>query len=176
MSQDDEVAATLLEVCAGQSLTLATAESLTGGMLAAELVAVPGASRVFSGGVVAYDTALKHSLLGVDERLLAEHGPVHRDVALAMAEGVRHACAVRGVPASLGLATTGVAGPDPDAQTGQGAGTVWIAWAAEGVARAQQLLLTGSRSAIREGTVQAALRLLLLNLSDGGSDSGFSRE
>ncbi|MDA3147896.1 CinA family protein [Leucobacter sp. UCMA 4100] len=176
MSQETGLAATVLEWCAGRSLTLATAESLTGGMLAAELVAVPGASRVFSGGVIAYDTALKHSVLRVNERLLAEHGPVHRDVALAMAEGVRHACAVRGVPASLGLATTGVAGPDPDAQTGQAAGTVWIAWAAEGRAGAEQLMLTGSRSEIREETVQAALRLLLLNLSDDGSDSGFSRE
>ena len=72
----------------------AAAESLTGGLLSATIVSVPGASRVFSGGIVAYDTALKSSLLGVDAPLLAARGPVDPEVATQMARGVRRACAV----------------------------------------------------------------------------------
>jgi nicotinamide-nucleotide amidase len=88
-------------------LTIAVAESLTGGSVVAELVRVPGASAVVRGGVVAYATPLKHSLLGVPAELLAAHGPVHGDVAAAMAQGVRSAAAVHEHPADLGLSTTG---------------------------------------------------------------------
>src|SRR6266480_3056648 len=88
--------------------TLAVAESLTGGLLAATLVDVPGASKAFRGGLVVYATDLKHRLAGVPESLLAERGPVDPDVALALAAGARHACG-----ADWGLATTGVAGPEP---------------------------------------------------------------
>ena len=79
-------------------------------------MSVPGASLVFNGGVVSYHTQLKHSLLGVDAELLAENGPVDPHVAQQMAEGARHTCAIDGRPADIGLATTGVAGPDPDPQ------------------------------------------------------------
>jgi nicotinamide-nucleotide amidase len=96
----------------GRGLTVAVAESLTGGLVVAELVSVPGSSAVVRGGVVAYQTPLKHSLLGVDAGLLAEHGPVHPDVAAAMATGVRERLAVDGRRADVGLSTTGVAGPD----------------------------------------------------------------
>ncbi|HEY2642418.1 MAG TPA: nicotinamide-nucleotide amidohydrolase family protein, partial [Galbitalea sp.] len=89
-----------------RGLTIAVAESLTGGLLVAELISVPGASAVVNGGVVAYNTALKHSLLGVDQQLLATRGAVDPDVAGQMAAGVRLACAVDGVPADLGVATT----------------------------------------------------------------------
>ena len=97
---------------------IAVAESLTGGWLCSALVSVPGASAVVLGGVVAYATPLKSALLGVDTELLRQRGPVDPAVAEQMARGVRTACAVDGRPAEIGIATTGVAGPDPDPQTG----------------------------------------------------------
>lgn len=100
--------------------TLAVAESLTGGLVAAEITAVPGASKVFRGSVTAYATELKNELLGVDVTLLAERGAVDPQVAAEMAAGVRKA-----LGADWGIATTGVAGPDP--QDGQPVGTVYVA-------------------------------------------------
>ncbi len=85
---------------------------LTGGLLVAELIRTPGASAAVLGGVVAYDTDLKHSLLGVDAGLLAEHGPVHAEVARRWRSVARSRLAVRGRAADVGIATTGVAGPD----------------------------------------------------------------
>ena len=99
---------------------LATAESVTGGLVGAAITAVPGASQVYRGGVVAYATDLKTQLLGVDVGLLARVGAVDAEVAGSMAEGVR----VR-LGADYGLATTGVAGPD--SQDGKPPGTLWIA-------------------------------------------------
>ncbi len=87
--------------------TVAVAESLTGGAVTSALVGIPGASVSLRGGVVAYATDVKADLLRVPAELLVEHGPVHPDVALAMARGVR-----RLLGADYGLATTGVAGPD----------------------------------------------------------------
>ena len=160
---------------AAAGIRVAVAESLTGGLLADAFVAVPGASAVFSGGLVCYDTALKASLLGVDEALLRERGPVDGLVAQQMARGVRAACAVpRGqssaqVPADIGLSTTGVAGPDPDPQTGQPAGTVWVGASSLRGDRAVILHLEGGREDIRKAAVGAALALLreeLAALSD----------
>src|SRR6204780_5868654 len=94
--------------------TIAVAESLTGGMLAASLTAIPGASAAFRGGVVPYATGLKAVLLGVPAALLDSHGAVHPDVARAMADGVRSR-----LGATVGAATTGVAGPGlPDGHPG----------------------------------------------------------
>jgi nicotinamide-nucleotide amidase len=134
--------------------TLAVAESLTGGLLAARVVDVPGASAVLRGAVVAYATDLKHTLLGVDADLLAREGAVHPLVAEQMAAGVRAR-----LGAHWGLSTTGVAGPDP--QDGQPPGTVYLglAWP-EGV-RTVSLRLPGARAQIRAATVDAALDLLL---------------
>jgi nicotinamide-nucleotide amidase len=140
---------------ARRGMTIAVAESLTGGLLVAELIGVPGASRVVRGGVVAYDTALKHSLLGVDADLLAEHGAVHPDVARQMALGVRERLQVGGVAASIGLSTTGVAGPDP--QDGQPVGTVFVGIALDDVVAVLDLRLEGSREAIRRAVVSESL-------------------
>lgn len=144
---------------------LAVAESLTGGLLAAALIEVPGASLVVSGGVVAYDSALKATLLGVDRELLARTGPVDAEVARQMAAGVRRACAVPGpkgelLSADVGLATTGVAGPDADPQTGAPVGTVWVGVSSALGERAVELRLDGSRAEIRAATVAAALAAL----------------
>ena len=137
---------------AGQ--TLAVAESLTGGLLAAQVVDVPGASVVFRGGVVAYSTDLKHTLLGVDAELLARHGAVHAQVAAQMAGGVRER-----LGATWGLATTGVAGPGP--QCGHQPGTVFVGLAGPGGIRTTRLTLAGDRAQVRGATVDAALTLLL---------------
>jgi nicotinamide-nucleotide amidase len=133
--------------------TLATAESLTGGLVAATIVDVPGASAVFRGGFVAYATELKAALVGVPDDLLAERGPVDPDVALALARGARDRCA-----ADWGLATTGVAGPDP--QDGKPVGRVYVAVSGPGVCDVRELTLTGDRPAIRAGSVAAVLVLL----------------
>ncbi|MFB6395390.1 CinA family protein [Polymorphospora lycopeni] len=133
--------------------TLATAESLTGGLLAATLVEVPGVSAVFRGGLVVYATELKGSLAGVPAGLLAERGPVDPDVAVALADGARAACG-----ADWGLATTGVAGPEP--QDGKPVGLVYVAVAGPSGPAVRRLTLDGDRTAVRAGTVVAALRLL----------------
>lgn len=132
---------------------LGVAESLTGGDVCSALVAVPGASTVLRGGVVAYATDAKTDLLGVDPGLLAEHGAVHPAVAAAMAAG-----AARLLRARWGVATTGVAGPSP--QDGRAQGTVHVAVHGP-VSRVASLLLTGDRQAVRAGAAAAALQLLL---------------
>jgi nicotinamide-nucleotide amidase len=148
----------LLDTLAARGETLAVAESLTGGLLASTLVDVPGASRVFRGGLVVYATDLKASLAGVPEQLLTEHGPVHEAVASALAYGARVRC-----QATWGLATTGVAGPD--SQHAIAPGTVYVALAGPGAAPVVwRLDLAGDRAAIRAGAVGAALRLLAVTL------------
>lgn len=132
--------------------TFATAESLTGGLVAATVVEIPGVSAVFRGGLVVYATDLKHALAGVPEELLAERGPVDPDVALALAAGARRRCA-----ADWGLATTGVAGPDP--QDGKAVGTVFVAVDGPGGGVVRQLQLAGNRPVIRTESVTGVLRL-----------------
>lgn len=157
-----ELARGLLTALRDRGWTLAVAESLTGGALAAAIVDVPGASAVFRGGIVAYATPVKHSLVGVDADLLSTHGAVSAKTAAALAEGARKALAVDGAPADVALATTGVAGPD--AQEGHAAGTVFVAVASSAGTVVEDLALTGSRSEIRAATVRAALRLGLSTL------------
>lgn len=138
--------------------SIATAESLTGGMVSAALVAVPGASDVFRGGVVSYETALKSSALGVDTALLTERGAVDAEVASQMAFGARQFATLGGVPAHIGLATTGVAGPGE--QDGHPVGEVFVAVSTPEVPSAvRQLALVGDRDEIREQTVEAVLAL-----------------
>jgi len=133
--------------------TVAVAESLTGGLVAAALTAVAGASVVVRGGVLAYATDLKTQMLGVDEVLLAQVGTVDADVAEQMATGVRSLMA-----ATYGLATTGVAGPDP--VDGKPVGTVYVAVVGPGSSRVRALTLSGDRADIRAQSVRAVLALL----------------
>lgn len=142
----------LLEELQRRGLTLAVAESLTGGLLADAIVSVPGASAVFRGGVVAYATEIKRNVLGVDGHLLEEHGAIHPDVARQMAEGV---CDLLG--ADVGLATTGAAGPDP--QDGHEPGEVYVAVAGPGTMSVERLDLDGDRPRIRAATVDRLLAL-----------------
>ena len=144
--------------------TCATAESLTGGLIGAHLTAVPGASRSYRGGVIAYATDTKADVLGVPRDLLAEHGAVHPDVAEHMALGVR-----RVMGADFGVAVTGVAGPDP--QDGQPVGTVYVAVATpQEQTRIHRFRFTGDRAGIRYRTVEGALSLL--NSVARGSNGG----
>jgi nicotinamide-nucleotide amidase len=146
-------AAEVLALLRRAGATVAVAESLTGGLVAAELTSVPGASRAFRGSVTAYATDVKRGVLGVDGALLAERGAVDPVVARQMAEGVR-----RVLGADWGLATTGVAGPEP--QDGKPVGTVHVAVAGPGGTSGRELRLNGNCAEIRTTTVTAALGLL----------------
>lgn len=145
--------ARLLDRLAVAGETLAVAESLTGGLVSSTIVAVPGASRVFVGGIVAYQTDVKSSVLGVSDTLLAERGAVDPDVALSMA---RHARTKMG--ATIGLATTGVAGPDP--QDGVAVGTVFVAVVDDRSERVERRDFDGTREEVRHLAAGAALELL----------------
>jgi len=151
-----EVAAAAAMVVAeltARAATVATAESLTGGLVSAALTGVPGASVVVRGGVVSYSTEAKASVLGVDPDLLARAGAVDASVAEQMAAGTRAV-----LDADYGLATTGVAGPDP--AEGKPVGRVFVAVAGLGTSRVQVLDLRGDRAQIRSQSVLAVLRLL----------------
>lgn len=154
MSGDAGLGGRLLAAAAARGWTIAVAESLTGGAVCSALVDVPGASAVLRGGVVAYATELKAALLDVDPVLLAERGAVDGDVARAMARGVRSR-----LGADVGLATTGVAGPDP--QDGFGPGTVHVAVSTPAGTHLRSLHLPGDRPQVRAATVLAVLQLAL---------------
>jgi nicotinamide-nucleotide amidase len=155
---DDDLAAIVLESMRRRSLTVAVAESCTGGLLGARLTAIPGSSDVVRGGVIAYDNSVKRELLGVEESMLREHGAVSEEVARHMAT------AIRGVArAAVGLAITGVAGPSggtPDKPVG----TVWIAADIEGRVDARRLNLWGDRDEIRQRSAQWTMELLRQSL------------
>ncbi|MEY4494729.1 MAG: hypothetical protein RL570_844, partial [Actinomycetota bacterium] len=126
-------AAEILKQLESRGFKLAIAESLTGGLLSAEFVSVAGASKVLLGSIVAYHTTLKHELLGVSRALLENQGPVDPEVAAQMASGVRTKLANKTNTDEnlvIGIATTGVAGPDP--QDGVAVGTVYVALSGPG--------------------------------------------
>ncbi|MDP4634536.1 MAG: CinA family protein [Pontimonas sp.] len=156
-----EEAAAVIATASKLGLTVGCAESLTGGLVAAEIVSVPGASAVFRGSIVAYDSMLKNDLLGVDASTLASTGAVTAEVASAMAEG---ALARLGV--DVAVATTGVAGPDPDPVSGEAPGAVFIAVAGGGLGTlVREMSLEGDRDEIRQRATRAALQALLDGLS-----------
>ena len=159
----------LIRHLAARGLTVAVAESLTGGLLAAELIRPAGASVVVVGGVVAYHTDIKRSVLGVDAALLAEHGAVHPLVAEQMAAGARTLLSVDGRPADIGVSTTGVAGPDP--QDGRAPGTVFLGLSMAGGTRSLGLTLSGDRDTIRRDTVAAAVDFLTAITGAGAAGS-----
>jgi nicotinamide-nucleotide amidase len=157
--QPDDVAQTVLDRLGERDETIATAESLTGGLVCATLVDAPGASALVRGGVVAYVPEVKSQILGVDDELIDAHGTVDGEVARQMAEGVR----LR-LGATWGVATTGNAGPD--SSEGKPVGTVFIAVAGPGASSVRELALSGDRDEIRRSTTTAALSLLLATLEE----------
>ena len=153
-------AAALVARLIEQNLTVSTAESCTGGLIAASIVDVPGASAVFPGGAVTYAAAVKTALLGVPEEMIRERGVVSRDVAAAMAEGAR-----RRFGTDLAVSVTGVAGPDggtPEAPVGR----VYI-----GIAVGEKTVvfredLPGDRESVRQAAAKKAIRHLYACLTD----------
>jgi nicotinamide-nucleotide amidase len=141
--------------------TIATAESLTGGLMGAALTSTPGSSATYRGGLIVYATDLKAELAGVALSLLKSRGAVDPDVASALATGARERLA-----ATWGLGLTGVAGPEP--QDGQPVGTVFVGVAGpHGVDGVRPLVLTGNRAEIRAAAVVAALGHLRDRLATG---------
>jgi nicotinamide-nucleotide amidase len=161
---DDDLAPTVIDLLTIQSMTVAVAESLTGGLVLARLTSVPGASAVVKGGVVSYSASVKEEVLGVDGVLLRERGPVNKQVAEEMAEHVAALCG-----SDIGLATTGVAGPGD--QDGIAAGTYWVALNSEGNQEAQKHRVSGDRRSVRSAAVVSVLHLLMDMLD---SDHGYS--
>ncbi|MHC2999197.1 CinA family protein [Microbacterium sp. HJ5] len=151
------LSADVLEALGRRGWTVGVAESLTGGLVAATLVDVPGASAVFRGGVIAYATDVKRSVLGVDADLLASTGAVDPGVATQMAEGVRTL-----LGADVGIATTGVAGPDP--QDGKPVGTACIAVVTPEGESSSIGSFPGDRAEIRSAVAVAALEACLAAL------------
>jgi PncC family amidohydrolase len=144
----------LVDALARCRLTLAVAESDTGGLLLERLTAVPGSSAVVIGGVVAYADSLKTSLLGVPLEVLREHGAVSAEVAEAMAVGVRKLAT-----ADVGVATTGIAGPGGATET-KPVGLAFVAVATAGRVEAREFRWHGDRAANRSASVAAAADLL----------------
>jgi nicotinamide-nucleotide amidase len=149
----DDDARALVAALSARAETVATAESLTAGLLAAMLAGVPGASVVLRGGLVTYTVETKITLAGVRPDLLDEFGPVAAPTAMALAEGARERC-----KATWGVGLTGVAGPDPHG--GHQVGTVFLGLAGHGHCEAVELHLGGSRWDIRLAAAHQALRRL----------------
>ncbi len=155
----------IISTCTRLGISLASAESLTGGRFVASLVDVPGASAVVRGGLVTYATDLKASLAGVDADHLEETGPIDPVVAAQMAVGTAAQCV-----ADIGISCTGVAGPDP--QDGKPVGLVYTAIAFGGKAKVFEHEFTGDRDAIRRQTVQA----MAVNLDEFVAELAFGPE
>jgi nicotinamide-nucleotide amidase len=159
VSARTDLCSAILALLVERGETVATAESLTGGLLCGALVDVPGASEAVLGGIVAYAAQAKVSLLGVDGGLVAVRGTVDAEVAQQKAAGARGR-----LKATWGVSTTGVAGPD--AVDGKPAGTVFVAVSGSSGARVEALQLGGGRSDVRQATVDAGLSLLLATLEE----------
>lgn len=159
---DDDLAAIVLRTLEQAGLKLAVAESCTGGLLGARLTAVPGSSRAFVGGVVAYDDAVKLHLLGVSADDLAAHGAVSETVARQMAAGIATT-----LDAGAAIAITGIAGPDGGTPA-KPVGTVWIAVKFREVERVMHLVLPGDREDVRARAAQYGLDFLR-RVASGGS-------
>ena len=154
MNQTELVSA-LASALRARQWRMATAESCTGGLIAAACTDLAGSSDWFERGFVTYSNEAKTALLGVPAGLIASHGAVSEDVALAMAQG-----ALVRAPVQLTVAVTGIAGPG-GAVPGKPVGTVWLAWATVAGVQAERLQFDGDRAAVRAATVMVALQRLL---------------
>ncbi|NNH74914.1 CinA family protein [Nocardia uniformis] len=153
-------AADLVRALSSGGQTVATAESLTAGLLAATLAGVPGASAVLRGGLIVYATDLKETLAGVSADTLATDGPVAASTAEQLAVGARIRCG-----ADWGIGLTGVAGPD--SQDGRAVGTVFLGLSGPEGTEVVRLKLSGDRWTIRVSAVRAAVTELLRSLRSG---------
>jgi PncC family amidohydrolase len=155
----------IVEGYTARGLTLARAETDTGGLAGSRITDVPGSSKVFPGAVTAYSNRVKVGVLGVDPELLRAHGAVSEECVLAMADGVR-----RALGADVGVAASGIAGP-----TGGNAekpiGTVYVAISSDGERRAERHNFSGDRRMVREGFAEAMLQLAAGMLDRAGPAS-----
>ena len=151
-------AARVIRLLTEKNMTLATAESCTGGLLGKLLTDVPGASAAYLGGVISYAYAVKEKLLGVNPAVLEETGAVCGEVALQMAKGARER-----MGADFALSTTGNAGPSADPKN-PNVGEIYVAFACEKTSLCRKLTLHGSREENRAEACRAALELLLENI------------
>ena len=145
----------LVEACVARGVTLATAESCTGGLAAARITAVSGSSAVFLGGIVSYANTAKRALLGVPQPVLEQDGAVSEACAAAMAEGARQR-----LKADLAVAVTGIAGPTGGTPE-KPVGLVCFGLAAADGVRTEHRIFTGDREAVRLQATEHALALLL---------------
>jgi len=150
-----DLAARLGARCAALGLTVATAESCTGGLVAHLITEVPGSSAYLRGGIVAYADEVKRSILGVPAEVLVAHGAVSAQVALAMADGVRQALGT-----DLAVAVTGVAGPDGGSEA-KPVGLVYVAVVGLGASDVRRFHWSGDRAANKRSSAEAALSMLL---------------
>ncbi len=150
MKDTQEIAKEIIRAMKKKGSTLATAESITAGGLAAAITDIAGASDVFLGGTIAYSDSSKSKILGVPKRLLSKHTAVSEEVALAMAQAVRAE-----FKSDFAIATTGVAGPGK--AYGQKAGTVWIAIVSKSAQQSIALDISGDRGSVRHATIESAL-------------------
>ena len=153
------LAAQLGEALQRRGQWLGTAESCTGGLIAAACTAVPGSSGWFERGCVTYSNAAKTALLGVPADLIFAHGAVSEPVVRSMAQGL-----LASAPVQWAVAVTGIAGPS-GAVPGKPVGTVWLCGGQVGRLQARRLQLDGDRASVREQTVEVALRMLLEQVS-----------
>lgn len=150
----------MVEVLKARAISIATAESCTGGLLGKSITDVSGSSAVYPGGVISYCNRVKHEILGVEQQLLDTLGPVSEPVARQMAEGVR-----RVIGADYGVSVTGIAGPNSD-ETGRPVGLVYIG-ASDGVTTlVRECRFDGDRAAVRAQAAEAAAELVLKLLEE----------
>jgi len=153
-TQQFELAQELVTILSQRNQSLATAESCTGGLISAAITAIPGSSAVFRGGIVAYDSAIKQSLLQVPSKMLEQHGPVSREVVREMAAGAR-----RIFRSDWALAVTGIAGPGGGTESTP-VGTVWMAIAGPEGIMSLENKFSGDRRQIQEAGVYTLLKAL----------------
>ena len=156
-----EIARELVERFSAQGRTFGTAESLTGGMIAARVASVSGASAVLMGGVVAYDPRVKHGVLGVEQQVIDTVGVVSRECAYQMAQGARRVLGV-----DVAVSATGIAGPTGGTPQTP-VGTVFIGCACANGVTVDECHFTGDRQSIREQSVEHAIQMALNVLKDG---------
>jgi PncC family amidohydrolase len=158
-----EMAERLISLSGSAGLSLAVAESCTGGLVGAAITAVSGSSGAFRGGVIAYENAVKITLLGVSEQTLRSDGAVSRACAVQMADGVRSR-----LQCDLAVSITGIAGPS-GGTVEKPVGTVWIAVSTLQRCHAEHHVFAGDREAVRAQSVVAALESLLRAVGPAGT-------
>jgi nicotinamide-nucleotide amidase len=156
---DEDLHEVVVHLLTAKQKTIATAESITGGLIAHRLSQVPGASNCLKGGLVSYDTTWKIQHLGVDPQLIQEHGVVSKQVAEAMAVGCRERYGV-----DFAVSSTGIAGPTTGGED-KPLGTVWVAFAWEGGVTSHTFCWMGTRTEVQSRTAKMALNLVRLGLS-----------